>query len=78
MMIRVEQGKGRKDRYTLLSKRVLQELRDYYNEYRPKEWLFPTQRNTSRHLSVDAVQRAFYAARDKQDYPKDSLERISV
>ena len=65
MMIRVEQGKGRKDRYTLLSKRVLQELRDYYKEYHPKEWLFPGKRNPSIHLSMDAAQRAFYAARDK-------------
>ncbi len=65
MMIRVEQGKGRKDRYTLLSQRVLGELREYYKACRPKEWLFPGERDTSRHLSVDAAQRAFYAARDK-------------
>jgi len=40
MQIRVEQGKGNKDRYTLLSTRLLQELRDYYRMFRPKEWLF--------------------------------------
>jgi site-specific recombinase XerD len=39
--IRVEQGKGRRDRYTLLSPRLLAELRDYWKEYRPGEWLFP-------------------------------------
>jgi site-specific recombinase XerD len=41
MMIRVEQGKGRKDRYTLLSKRLLDELRDYWRIKRPERWLFP-------------------------------------
>ena len=41
MMIRVEQGKGRKDRYTLLSKRLLSELRAYWKIKRPPVWLFP-------------------------------------
>jgi site-specific recombinase XerD len=41
MMIRVEQGKGKKDRYTLLSKRVLSELRSYWKIKRPAVWLFP-------------------------------------
>jgi integrase/recombinase XerD len=35
MMIRVEQGKGRKYRYTLLSKRLLEELRNYWKIKRP-------------------------------------------
>lgn len=65
MMIRVEQSKGRKDRYTLLSKRVLHELREYYKSYRPEKWLFPGKRDTDKHLSVDAAQRAFYDARDR-------------
>ena len=41
MMIRVEQGKGKKDRYTLLSKRLLGELRAYWKIKRPTVWLFP-------------------------------------
>jgi integrase/recombinase XerD len=41
MMIRVEQGKGKKDRYTLLSKRLLSELRAYWKIKRPAVWLFP-------------------------------------
>jgi integrase/recombinase XerD len=40
MFIRVNQGKGRKDRVTLLSKKLLELLRQYYREYRPKEFLF--------------------------------------
>jgi site-specific recombinase XerD len=41
MMIRVERGKGGKDRYTILSKNLLPELRLYWKRYRPSIWLFP-------------------------------------
>ena len=40
MQIRIEQSKGEKDRYTLLSKKTLLILRQYFKEYKPKEWLF--------------------------------------
>jgi integrase/recombinase XerD len=40
MKVRVEQGKGNRDRYTVLSKRTLATLRDYFRAYRPKGWLF--------------------------------------
>jgi integrase/recombinase XerD len=40
MKIRVEQGKGKKDRYTILSNEALTYLREYFTAYRPKEWLF--------------------------------------
>lgn len=40
MTIRVEQSKGNKDRYTLLSKRVLNDLRNYYSMWKPKKYLF--------------------------------------
>ena len=41
MVIRVEEGKGRKDRYVMLSPKLLGILRDYYRRTRPVEWLFP-------------------------------------
>jgi site-specific recombinase XerD len=40
MLIKVVQGKGAKDRFTILSQQVLQELRAYYIIYKPKEFLF--------------------------------------
>jgi len=40
MQIRVEQSKGKKDRYTLLSQKTLLILRQYFKEFKPKEWLF--------------------------------------
>ena len=41
MVLRVEQGKGRKDRYVMLSPRLLDALREYWKLARPKTWLFP-------------------------------------
>jgi integrase/recombinase XerD len=41
MVIRVSQGKGRKDRYVMLSPKLLEVLRAYWKAYRPTEWLFP-------------------------------------
>ena len=40
MLLRVNQGKGHKDRYTLLSPRLLSELLTYWKRYRPSPWLF--------------------------------------
>lgn len=40
MQIRVEQAKGKKDRYTVLSPKTLDFLRLYFKEYKPKKWLF--------------------------------------
>jgi site-specific recombinase XerD len=59
--IRVEQGKGNKDRYTLLSSRLLQELRDYYQMFRPKEWLF-FGRDQGQPLPADTGQKIFTLA----------------
>ena len=40
MKVRVEDGKGNRDRYTILSEKTLQSLRVYFLAYRPKKWLF--------------------------------------
>jgi integrase len=41
MMIRIEQGKGREDRYVMLSPNLLELLRAYWKVVRPPDWLFP-------------------------------------
>jgi site-specific recombinase XerD len=64
MLIRVNQGKGRKDRYTLLSPRLLEELRAYWREYRPKEWLFPGE-NGSGPMPTGTAQKLFYRAKER-------------
>jgi len=70
MTIRVEQGKGAKDRYTLLSPRLLKELRLYWQAQRPKSWLFAAARDADRPLSAHAAQRMFYTARDRAKITK--------
>jgi site-specific recombinase XerD len=62
MVLRIKQGKGRKDRYTLLSTAALESLREYWSCYRPQQWLFPG-RPSSQPLSVRSIQRVFKKAR---------------
>jgi integrase/recombinase XerD len=61
MVIRVEQGKGRKDRYVMLSPKLLEILRAYWKDAHPKEWLFPGAhpgRPITREAVEDACQKA--------------------
>lgn len=57
MLIRVEQGKGKKDRYVMLSPRLLDVLRAWWRAERPKDWLFPGWR-TGQHMRPAALQLA--------------------
>ncbi len=59
--IRIEQGKGRRDRYAMLSPYMLQLLRAYWCEARPQAWLFSGQ-NPVNHLTARQFTRAFQAA----------------
>lgn len=54
MMIRIEQGKGRKDRYVMLSPNLLELLRAYWKVARPADWLFPGRR-LGTHLTAKRV-----------------------
>ena len=58
MLLRVEQGKGKKDRYTMLSPRLLEVLRVYWRAARPLDYLFPSWR-PGRHLNAAMLQQAF-------------------
>jgi integrase/recombinase XerD len=64
MVIRVDQGKGHKDRYTLLSPRLLEELRGYWRAYRPQAWLFEGAR-AGCHLAVATAQKVFDRAKER-------------
>ena len=61
MMLRVEQGKGRKDRHAMLSPVLLGLLRDWYRIARPQGWLFPGQ-NPANPMSTRQLTRACHAA----------------
>ena len=62
MSIRVRQGKGHKDRYALLSPKLLVLLRQYWKAVRPTRWLFPSSA-PDRPVSLDSLQEAVRRAR---------------
>ena len=62
MMVRVQQGKGGKDRYTILSKTALECLRQYWRAYRPKEWLFEGQKEGT-HICISSIRQIFLEAK---------------
>ncbi len=66
MQIRIEQAKGKKDRYTLLSLKLLELLRKYFTEYKPKVYLFEGQNGGQ------------YATRSIQSIMKDSVKKAGI
>ncbi len=66
MLISVEQGKGRKDRYVMLSPDLLELLRRWWRSARPKGWLFPGQPIAARQLNRACKVAAATAALDKR------------
>ena len=72
MLIKVEDGKGNKDRFTLLSEKLLPQLRSYYKKYRPKTYLFPSsfRKKKNMQLSYEAVRLIYEKARNKAGVKK--------
>ncbi len=72
MLIKVEDGKGNKDRFTLLSEKLLPQLRSYYRKYRPKTYLFPSsfRKKKNMQLSYEAVRLIYEKARNKAGVKK--------
>jgi len=66
MQIRIEQGKGKKDRYTLLAVKLLAILREYFVLFKPKEWLFE---------GTDGGQ---YSVRSIQAIMKDATKKAGI
>jgi integrase/recombinase XerD len=69
MMVRVEQGKGGKDRYTILSRTALECLRQYWRSYRPKEWLFEGQKESA-HICISSIRQIFLEAKERAGITK--------
>jgi len=61
MLLRIEQGKGRRDRFAMLSPQLLELLRDWWRIARPQVWLFPGQ-NPVNHLAPRQFNRVVHAA----------------
>lgn len=66
MRVIIRQGKGRKDRQSILSEKVLELLRRYYKEYKPKEWLFEGQFGSQ------------YSATSIQNILKNAVSRAKI
>ncbi|MBL0140133.1 MAG: site-specific integrase [Bacteroidetes bacterium] len=66
MQIRIEQGKGRKDRYARLSSVLLDVLRRYFKEYKPVEWL------------IEGINGGKYSARSIQQIMKMALKKAGI
>jgi integrase/recombinase XerD len=74
MVIRIEQGKGHKDRYVMLSPRLLELLRAYWKVVHPKEWLFPA-RKTNHPISSNMVRLIAKKARRRAGLGKCATVR---
>jgi len=62
-LLRVEQGKGAKDRAVVIPPRLLTQLRLYWRQYRPYHWLFPNSNTPKVHLSITTAQKVFKRAK---------------
>jgi site-specific recombinase XerD len=69
MVLRIEQGKGQKDRYVMLSPKLLGILRDWWRVSRPKHWLFPGDR-PDHPITRNAVEQECQEARRRSRIPK--------
>ncbi|MFC2172191.1 tyrosine-type recombinase/integrase [Acidobacteriota bacterium] len=64
MLMRIEKGKGKRDRYTILSKPLLEEIRTYWKVWHPSLYLFPG-RYPDKPLDVTGAQKAYQRAKKK-------------
>jgi len=69
MMVRIQQGKGGKDRYSILSHTALECLRQYWREYHPKDWLFEGQKK-GKHISISSIRQVFCDAKKRAGITK--------
>ena len=69
MTIRVAQGKGGKDRYTVLAPRLRDALRSYWRATRPEPWLFPSA-ETGQPMHPTALQRTYHVAKQRAGITK--------
>jgi len=69
MVVRVEQGKGCKDRYTILSQRLLDDLRVYWRASHPGPWVFYS-RNRQTPISISSIQKIYTKAKRKAGITK--------
>lgn len=62
-LLRIEQGKGAKDRLVIIAPSLLDRLRRYWRAQRPANWLFPNQQHREYHLNVSTAQKIYHRAK---------------
>lgn len=75
MVLRIRQGKGNKERYAKLSPQLLNVLREYYREYKPADWLFPS-KIEGRPISRMGVSKIFEYLRKRAGLGKNVTPHI--
>jgi site-specific recombinase XerD len=70
MLIKVVAGKGGYERYTLLSERLLKELREYYKASRPGEWLFPSRSQPGMPINRETATSVYRFAKKRSGIKK--------
>jgi site-specific recombinase XerD len=70
-VIRVVQGKGKKDRYTVLAERLVREVGQYYAVYgQPEHWVFPQRADRRRHMDAASAQKIYTTAKRRAGIEK--------
>jgi len=70
-LLRIDQGKGAKDRLVPLGPALLDQLRHYWQRARPRHWLFPSATRPATPLGVSAIQKAYTRARTEAGVDKE-------
>lgn len=70
-LLRVEQGKGAKDRLVIIAPALLERLRRYWLQERPADWLFPNAQHREQAISICTAQRVFGRAKRSAGVEKD-------
>lgn len=70
MLLKIEQGKGSKDRYVLFSNHLLCQLRLYWKTYRPTYWLFPLKQKPNGHIHPPYISQVYRQAKKKTGLTK--------
>jgi integrase/recombinase XerD len=81
MVLRVEQGKGMKDRYVMLSPKLLEILREWWRVERPQHWLFPGDtpgQHITRYAVEDACRKAQHTCKISKPITPHSLRQASA
>lgn len=70
MVLRIQHGKGAKDRYSLLPQELLDQLRLYWRAMHPRTWLFHIKNDNGAHIDIQTAQRLFHAAKRRAGIAK--------